>query len=193
MLPAKLSHASPHANTQRTLRHVVCCALSLITCAALSADARVAPATHELGNQTSSSPPMSLMHIAPAYSPLTEELKRLTRGLTYLSESDFPVEPFFMVGQGQKIITPDDLPTAKKPVQEGDFDAFFANAIADQDWHGPEDRETAARFRALVKLLKENLTNIKVYRAGEIEIDVFVVGRTAEGDFAGITTKVIET
>lgn len=193
MLPAKLSHASPHANTQRTLRHVIYCALGLLACAALSADARVAPGTHELNKQTSNGQSISLMRTALAHSALTEELKRLTRGLTYLSESDFPVEPFFMEGQGRMIITPDDLPTAKKPVAEGDFDAFFAHAIAVQDWHGPEDRETAARFRALVKTLKENLTDIKVYKAGEIEIDVFVMGRTAEGDFAGVTTRVIET
>ena len=129
---------------------------------------------------------------APAHS-LTERLETLTRSLSYQSESDYPVEPFFMEGKGRKSLKAADLPTKKKSVKEVDFDSFFASATADQDWYGTEERETAERFRALVTALKKNLSDVKVFKAGEAEIDVYVVGQTAQGNFAGITTKVIET
>lgn len=38
------------------------------------------------------------------FSTLIIELKKLTEGLTYQSESDYPVKPFFMKGAGRKII-----------------------------------------------------------------------------------------
>lgn len=49
------------------------------------------------------------------------------------------------------------------------------------------------KFQTLVTKLKDNLTDIKVYRLGTIDIDVYIVGKTPSGDLAGIFTKVIET
>jgi len=132
------------------------------------------------------------MSTAPAHS-LTERMKQLTRRLSFQSESDYPVKPFFMEGGGRKSLKAADLPTKKRPIKEVDFETFFGNATADQKWYGDKERETAAQFRALVTALKENLLGIKVFKAGEVEIDVYVVGQTPQGDFAGVTTKVIET
>jgi hypothetical protein len=124
---------------------------------------------------------------------LTAVLKEATEGLTYMSESDFPVKPFFMKGEGRKSISASDIPKAKKPIKQIDFDEFFGAATSEEDWYGPEEKKTAKRFRELVKLLKENLTDIKVYKSGKVKMDVYVVGKTADGDFAGISTKVVET
>lgn len=129
------------------------------------------------------------MSTAPAHS-FAERLKKLTRGLSFQSESDYPVKPFFEAGRGRKSFE------AKKPSRTVDFDSFFANATADQDWYGTEEKETARRYRELVEALKENLTDIKVYKvgkAGGAEFDVYVIGKTPDGDFAGVTTKVVET
>lgn len=134
------------------------------------------------------------MGTATAHSPLAAELKKLTRGLTYQSESDYPVEPFSMEGNGRKSLKASDL--SQKPVKQIDFDSFFGHATADQDWYDDEERETARRFRELVGALKSNLSNIKVYKVGKAagaEFDVYVVGKTKGGDFAGVTTKVVET
>lgn len=133
------------------------------------------------------------MSAAAAQSSIAGELKRLTDGLTYMSESDYPVEPFFMEGRGRKSLKASDLPTSEKPVKQVDFDRFFEAATAEADWHGPEEQRAVKRFQALVKFLKERLTGVKVYKAGKVEKDVFVAGRTAEGDFAGVSTKVVET
>jgi Nuclease A inhibitor-like protein len=126
---------------------------------------------------------------APAHA-LTEQLKKLTRGLSYQSESDYPVKPFYEEGKGRKSFV------ARKPSRQVDFDSFFGNATADQDWYGPEEKETARRYRELVDTLKANLTDIRVYKVGKAsgaEFDIYVVGKTGDGDFAGVTTKVVET
>jgi hypothetical protein len=126
---------------------------------------------------------------APAHS-LNERLKKLTRGLSYQSESDYPVEPFFEEGKGRKSYD------AKKPSKQVDMDSFFASATADEDWYGPEEKESARRYRELVAALKSSLADIKVYKVGKAsgaEFDIYVVGKTPDGDFAGVTTKVVET
>src|SRR3954464_7616784 len=102
------------------------------------------------------------MSTAPAHS-LNERLKTLTRGLSYQSESDYPVKPFFAKGEGRKALKASDL--SKQPSKQIGFDSFFANATADEDWHGEEEKESARRFRELVEALKTNLTDIKVYKA----------------------------
>ena len=45
----------------------------------------------------------------------------------------------------------------------------------------------------LVETLKSHLSDIQVYRLGERSIDVYIAGKTSEGDLAGLSTKVVET
>jgi hypothetical protein len=127
---------------------------------------------------------------------LSGRLKSLTEGLSYQSESDYAVEPY--AREADK-----GAPSAEEfakgregedaAVRELNFDSFFGNYTDEQDWWGEEERAVAAKFQALVKFLKENLSDVKVYRVGGVEADVYVVGRTASGDYAGVKTKVVET
>jgi hypothetical protein len=128
-------------------------------------------------------------------SSLTAELKKITKGLTYQSESDYPVKPFFLKGDGKKSLAATEVAelSGKKPVKKIDFDEFFNPAISQEDWYGPEERKKAQQFQELVKTLKENLTDIKVYKSGKAKMDVYVIGKTADGAFAGISTTVVET
>ncbi|HVF43539.1 MAG TPA: nuclease A inhibitor family protein [Pyrinomonadaceae bacterium] len=127
---------------------------------------------------------------------LAGRLKSLTEGLSYQSESDYAVEPYARAAG-------DGAPSAEEfsnggggetaAVRELDFDSFFGNYTDAQDWWGDEERAAAAKFQALVEFMKENLSDVKVYRVGGVEADVYVVGRTASGGFAGVKTKVVET
>ena len=127
------------------------------------------------------------------------KVKRLTAGLQFQSESDYPVEPLMIPANDKPSLSAEEIVEAKKKsadggaVRELDFDQFFSAATEEQDWHSPEEREVVKRFQTLVKTLKENLSDIKVYRVGETEADVYVVGRTTTGDFAGVSTRVVET
>jgi hypothetical protein len=55
----------------------------------------------------------------------------------------------------------------------------------------PEDK---VKFDELAKTLQEQLSSIKVYKIGdEAEKEVYVVGKTTDGHWAGIKTSVVET
>jgi hypothetical protein len=113
-----------------------------------------------------------------------------------MSESDYPFEVFQWVGQepltAETVIqrtghTPDT------PVEVVPLDDFFQNVTQEEDWHNDEEKETVKRYQALVDTLKQNLSDIQVYRLGTVEIDVYIVGKTPSGDLAGLSTKVVET
>jgi GTPase len=72
-------------------------------------------------------------------------------------------------------------------------DEFFAIATAQQDWHDQEERETVERFQKLVSVLKQNLPQWQVYRVGSTDIDAYIVGVTDGGEWAGLSTKLVET
>ena len=48
-------------------------------------------------------------------------------------------------------------------------------------------------FAALYETLKTTLTDLKVYRCGEANITVYVVGRDEHGRLAGFRTVSVET
>lgn len=127
---------------------------------------------------------------------LSDRLKSLTEGLSYQSESDYPVEPYARA-EGDGAPSAEEFAKGREgedaAVRELDFDSFFGNYTDAQDWWGDEERAVAAKFQALVKFLKESLSDVKVYRVGGVEADVYVVGKTASGGFAGVKTKVVET
>jgi hypothetical protein len=55
----------------------------------------------------------------------------------------------------------------------------------------PEDK---AQFDQLAKVLKGQLSGVKVYKVGdEAEKEVYIVGKTKDGQWAGLKTTVVET
>ena len=127
---------------------------------------------------------------------LSGRLKSLTEGLSYQSESDYPVEPYVR-GAGDGAPSAEEFAKGREgddaAVRELDFDSFFGNYTDEQDWWGEDERAVAKKFQALIAFLKESLKEIKVYRVGDVEADVYVIGKTASGDFAGVKTKIVET
>jgi Nuclease A inhibitor-like protein len=126
---------------------------------------------------------------------LLDTLKKASAGLQYTSESDYPFEVF---SWPLDTLTPKKLLAQKgypkdTAIQLGDFDKFFAQAIEEKDWYGPKEKATVAQYQQLVKLLRSELNDIQVYRVGEIELEVYIIGKTPEGALAGLSTKVVET
>jgi len=69
-------------------------------------------------------------------------------------------------------------------VEQESLDDFF-HAVP------PEDAE---KFQKLAKVLQEQLTGVKVYKVGdEAEKAAYVVGKTKDGQWAGLKTTVVET
>ncbi len=49
------------------------------------------------------------------------------------------------------------------------------------------------RYQALVNLLQTHLTDIKVYRVGSCEVNVYILGKTTRNAIAGLSTISVET
>lgn len=130
---------------------------------------------------------------------LLDTFKQASKDLLFMSESDYPFETFFWQAEDKQTNINANLILQKTehppntPVQFIDIDSFFTIATTEQDWHNSEDKETIKKYQNLVKVIKDNLTDITIARLGKIEIDVYIIGKTANSDFAGLLTKVIET
>jgi hypothetical protein len=115
-----------------------------------------------------------------------------------MSESEAPFEPFYWEAVDKGTIDPKSLlqktgHPQNTPVEVVDLDCFFQVATAEQEWHSPEERQTVKKLNELVETLKHNLSEIKVYRVGKRNIDIYIVGKMSGGDYAGVSTKVVET
>jgi len=127
---------------------------------------------------------------------IATQLKQASEGLLFLSETDAPFE--VISWQTQEQLTPAKLlqltnhpPDA--PVEIVSVDELFDVANAEEDWHDEEEWETVQRFQNLVNILKQNLSQLQVYRVGSVEIDAYIVGVTDGGEWAGLSTKLVET
>ncbi|BAY18131.1 sugar-non-specific nuclease inhibitor NuiA homolog [Anabaenopsis circularis NIES-21] len=129
---------------------------------------------------------------------VTENLKQTSHGLLMMSESEYPFDVVFWTGQAQEPLTNEKLlqltsHPRETPMEIVDLDYFFRNCAEDKKWHDEIQKQDVQKFQAMLKTLKDNLTDIQVYRLGMINIDVYIIGKTASGDLAGISTKVVET
>jgi hypothetical protein len=127
---------------------------------------------------------------------LSEQIKKASEGLYYISETDAEISPF--AGTRADAVTKENLlsQTANKPdapIEERDFEGFFTRLTKIQDWFGDEEKHAAERFARLKELLEKNLKDLKVFKVGRIEIDVYVVGLDSENKLMGIKTKAVET
>ena len=123
-------------------------------------------------------------------------ISKAANGLLFSSEADYPLEPFtwtdttpFSPEALYKLTT---LP-ASTPVTKEDIDDFFAPMLDPASGDTPEARKRRTRTRKLVRLLRQYLSDLAVYKLGKVEMPTFVVGRLADGTIAGLRTTVVET
>jgi hypothetical protein len=121
---------------------------------------------------------------------IIEELRQLTEGLLWMSESDYPFETIYWEGLPEinaQILRSLSGQAEDAPVEIASVDEFFRVAVSE------ESRQEAKRYRGLVQTLKDNLDELKVYRVGQINIPVYIVGRNKTGNWLGISSRVVET
>ena len=127
---------------------------------------------------------------------LIEELKRATEGLLFMSEADYPFEIVRLEGTvelSQQYLRELGGAKADAPVQSKTVDEFFRAAVSEPEWKKGEELAVARRYQSLLRLLKENLTELSVYRIGQIKMHVFILGRSGEGNWIGVRTRIVET
>lgn len=132
----------------------------------------------------------------PAADSSLEQLRQLTEGLYFVSESDAPLTVVSYQAPAGPLDGPEllkllNLP-ADTPVQEQELTYFLRNHTADDGVLGNVD--LANRFKALQMYMKQELDEAKVYRVGQgPQLEAYALGRTAGGKLAGFKTTLIET
>ena len=119
---------------------------------------------------------------------LLKALRAASKGLVYLSESDKPIKAFLWEKSDTLADISDPIDVLKKQLEipEGTsietrtMDHFFSTQSPD--------------FTNLTKTLTENLTDTQVfcYKNGTYT-DAYVIGKTIEGNWGGVSTRLTET
>jgi len=128
---------------------------------------------------------------------LRHELERLTDGLTFMSEADFPLEVVLWRRPGGAptaahlaLLTGIPHPETAKVTT---VDDFFRAAARPPRASDAEEEVIARRFRRLARFLTHRLTSARAFRFGRTTIRAYVVGSTSNGDWIGVATTMIET
>lgn len=128
----------------------------------------------------------------------TEQIKPLLTDLLYPSESDEPVEVITCyLNQAEPLIVTQIKEWLMLPpsvyVEETPEADFWQPVVTQQDWYGEEEKARTTNFQQVKDQIERELTVRQVFRVGDTEIDVYLLGRQADGERAGIKTKVVQT
>ena len=120
--------------------------------------------------------------------PTVDALAKASKGLLFPSETDAPLEPFLWEDAGDKLTKDKVRQLAGAPkgaaTEETTLDDLLSTV--------PE--EARPQFDNLAAAIKQQVSGVKVYKVGdEPEKQVYVVGKTSDGRWAGLKTTVIET
>jgi hypothetical protein len=125
-------------------------------------------------------------------------LATATTGLLFPSESDSPLTPYTWTAQGVAPPSPEALrealgrpPETRVEIEEAED--FFEGLTEPRRGATAEEKAEAARFRALARLLEQQLTDLRVYRVGEVDVDIYLLGHHPSGAWLGLRTHAVET
>lgn len=121
-------------------------------------------------------------------------LQKASEGLLYMSESDYPYEVICWEGceLTEALLLQKANISPDSPIQRLELSEFVDLDAPDPDWYGEEEKADSAKFRYLMSLIKDNLKDLRVYRVGKIEVQIFILG-LLEGQIMGLKTTAIET
>lgn len=128
-----------------------------------------------------------------------EELKNAladkVQDLLFPSESDRPIEAVSSVDAADAVgSSPETGAVADdNSISEVDFEDFYQKYGVAKDWQNDAQKDFAAKFGAALEMLRENTTNVKVVRRGQVEVAISIFGQTAGGEWIGLKTTAVET
>jgi Nuclease A inhibitor-like protein len=134
--------------------------------------------------------PTSIVTTAEVIDRLTEA----TVDLLWSSESDYPFELVSWVS-GTELSADGlfkDLDDADL-VESMTLTDLFEPVLVVEDWYEAAELAQVDRYKDLLRAIEASLADVQVFRVGEVEIGVYIVGRTAAGDLVGLKTYVVET
>jgi hypothetical protein len=114
-----------------------------------------------------------------------------------MSESDEPFEVVQLEKPAGAFRATEAFLVANRPsnsrVQEQRLDDLFGELAQDHDWHGKAETEDVRRYRDLWQFFRDRLADATVFRLGEVQVDIIIIGRAADGRWVGVKTRAVET
>lgn len=126
---------------------------------------------------------------------IIDRLKQATIDLLWSSESDYPFE---IVTWKQGIeMTPTALfgsgDDADRSIESITLTELFAPVLTVEDWYEAAELKQVDRYTELFHAIESNLAEVQVFRVGEVEIAIYIIGKTPTGDLVGLKTHTVET
>ena len=126
---------------------------------------------------------------------IIDRLTQATVDLLWSSESDYPFE-IVTWSQGTQL-TPEalvgDSDDANPEIESMTLIDLFAPILAIEDWYEAAELAQVDRYTNLLHAIDTNLADVQVFRVGEVEMAIYIVGKTPAGDLVGLKTHVVET
>lgn len=125
---------------------------------------------------------------------IVKELNELTKGLIYISESEYP----FTISYWHDAHTIEQVQNkiASQHNHEPELynmDTFFHKLVHEQDPNDSFVHEQAQRFQTLYTFLKDTLHSLFMYQAGRVERAIYLGGFTPTNECIVLQTTAIET
>ena len=129
---------------------------------------------------------------------LQNELKPLFNGLMMRSETDSPFEFYYFENTQNLPLNKDTVASLAgksngEEIRTEELDYFFRNMVRLYPEDGEDRKQEVERYKRLQQKLYDLLQDVQVYKADEISITAYILGKTQKGDFAGLRTIVVET
>jgi Nuclease A inhibitor-like protein len=126
---------------------------------------------------------------------IIDRLKQATTDLLWSSESDYPFE---IVSWELGIdLTPSDLFSniydTDLAIESIALTDLFEPVLTIEDWYEQVELDLVDRYTNLLDSIDTNLSEVQVFRVGEVEIDIYIIGKTPTGDIVGLKTRSVET
>jgi hypothetical protein len=116
-----------------------------------------------------------------------QALRDATRDLLYSSETDAPFSVFTWRGTSGSAAE-----ALQQYVEPGGPQAM--EVPPDQFFEELSESDDAERFTQMQQVLAQELHDLHVFRVGDgPTVEIYLVGRTAAGEWAGLRTKSVET
>ena len=126
---------------------------------------------------------------------IIDRLKQATKDLLWSSESDYPFE--IVTWEPGIELTPTDLFSniydTDLAVESTALTDLFEPVLTIEDWYEQAELELVDRYTNLLDSINTNLAEVQVFRVGEVEINIYIIGKTPTGDIVGLKTLSVET
>lgn len=148
-----------------------------------------------MDNPTPKSIPQSDCDAIVTTAAIIDRLKQATTDLLWSSESDYPFE--IVTWELGTDLTPSDLFSniydTELAIESVTLTDLFEPVLTIEDWYEQAELDLVDRYTNLLDSIGNNLGEAQVFRVGEVEIDIYIIGKTPTGDIVGLKTRSVET